>query len=243
MKPSKEKLKNQLRQMLIANPNLSILDLGSGTSNNFVELLQEFPNFKYTAVEPWKVAADKARELTSKFGDRVRVMDQVAYKTFEVKELDNEEFDLVVSLSTLEHVKWLHPFLKYSVKKVKKGGQVIHLWDNAHANMPINLKERLQVFISKYFSFLIPASDYVAYVPLFSVRKFLESEGLTFVGSDYNNSVTYLKSLALSKHTFTKEEVDKVIGTEEMLKNKIVENGNETKIEDVFMSSMLEMRK
>ncbi len=243
MKPSKEKLKNWVREFLKTNPKAKVLDLGSGTSNNFVEILEEFPDFVYVAVEPWKVAADKARELTKKFGDRVKVYDQAAYKTFEVTELDGLEFDLVISLSTLEHVKWLNPFLDYSAKMVKKGGTVLHLWDNAHANMPINIKEKIQVFVSNYFPFIMPASRYVAYVPLLQVRKYLESKGLAYVDEDYNNSKTFLSTIKLVKDAFTKEEILGIAKEEELLSGKLVKVGAGSKIEQIFMSSTLIMKK
>lgn len=44
-----------------------------------------------------------------------------------------ESFDLTVSLSVLEHVKYLDPFLRASVAATRPGGTVVHGYDLGHS--------------------------------------------------------------------------------------------------------------
>jgi hypothetical protein len=60
-----------------------------------------------------------------------------------------ESFDLTVSLSVLEHVKYLDPFLRASVAATRPGGTVVHRYDLGHSLYPATKYERLLVVVSR----------------------------------------------------------------------------------------------
>jgi hypothetical protein len=109
--------------------------------------------------------------------------------------------------------------------------------------MSINLKEKFQVFVSNFFPFFMPASRYVNYVPLTNVRKYLESKGLTYVSENYNNSKTFLSTIKIIKNGFTKDEILEIAKQEDVLSKKLVAAQAGSKIEQIFMSSTLIMKK
>ncbi len=57
------------------------------------------------------------------------------------------QFDLVVSLSVLEHVKDLARFIQFASSPLAPRGRFIHLYGLGHALYPSSLKERIQVAI------------------------------------------------------------------------------------------------
>ncbi len=181
MKPSKFFVINEIEKMLVQKPDLVIADLGSGQSKNFVGLLKKHPQMRYVGFEPNKNEADQARAILASF-PTASVEERLGYGT------DEEEwrgkFDVVVSLSVLEHVKDLETFLQFSVDLLKSGGRVIHLYDLGHALYPSNIKERFHVALcnlSKKYSFIkkfIPETKFAGYVDVSYVKDILQKNGV-----------------------------------------------------------------
>lgn len=199
MKPSKFFVINEIEKMLIQKPDLVIADLGSGQSKNFVGLLKKYPQMRYVGFEPNKSEAEQAREVLKSF-PTASVEGRLGYGTG--KEEWRGVFDIVVSLSVLEHVKDLETFLQFSVDLLKSGGRIIHLYDLGHALYPSNLKERFHVALcnlSKRHSFikkLIPETKFAAYVDLSFVKNTLEKNGVKIEKVTHHNNpslVTLLK--------------------------------------------------
>lgn len=151
---------------------ISILDLGSGESRSVVPLLKRYPQMRYVGVEPSETAAATARTLLTPFPN-ARVYTQLAYEPL----ADEAPFDIVLSLSVLEHVKQLDRFLENSVAMTKSGGHIVHRYDLGHSLYPSSLKERLQVFLGNHFPKLLPEHKFVRYVDPDDVVKTLERSG------------------------------------------------------------------
>lgn len=194
-KPSKIFVINKIAQLAEKNPKIKVLDLGSGQSRNFLPLFEKNPELQYTGIEPSN-AAKKAAELLNKYPN-ARIIQSPAYTGFE--EL-NAQFDIVVSLSVLEHIRKLEQFLEFSVKKLKKGGTLIHLYDLGHYLYPSNMLERLQtIFCSTPgLKKLAPELKFAAYVNQESVEKFLKQNGIKIERITYHNmpsNVEFAKQL------------------------------------------------
>jgi cyclopropane fatty-acyl-phospholipid synthase-like methyltransferase len=192
-KPSKFAVLTRLEQLAGANPQARILDLGSGLSLNFRDLLARFPEVQYTGIEPNPKIADRARESFRRHPN-VKIITGFAEA---VAKLQDGYYDLVVSLSVLEHVKYLEDFLLMSARKLKPGGNLVHLYDLGHSLYPSSLKERIQVWLcnNSFFSKIIPRHRFAAYVSSKMVSKALEGEGLVVDQVTYHNTPSLVSAL------------------------------------------------
>jgi 2-polyprenyl-3-methyl-5-hydroxy-6-metoxy-1,4-benzoquinol methylase len=161
-----------LHNELHLNGESRMLDLGSGQSRSFLPFLERFPTLTYIGVEPSRVDAAVARDLLKPFPN-ARIYDQLAYEPI----AGEPPFDLVVSLSVLEHVKQLERFLSNSVAMAKSGGHIVHRYDLGHALHPSSLKEQLQVFLGNTFPWVLPEHKFVSYVDPDHVALLLERHG------------------------------------------------------------------
>ncbi len=149
----------------------SILELGSGRSKYFEPLLNRYPNLTYVGVEPDTGHAEAAQKTFTRFPN-VTIRNSLAYDS-----ISGAPFDLVLSLSVLEHVKQLPRFIENSVRMTKQGGHVVHAYDLGHALNPSSLKERLQVFLGNHFPALLPEHKFVRYVDVEYVERLLNENG------------------------------------------------------------------
>lgn len=159
---------------------LRLLEMGAGTSDAIVPTLKKYPGISYTAVEP-SPTHEKAKQTLKEFKN-VTLIQSPAY------ELPFEEgsFDLVFSLSVLEHVKQLERFLAESVRVTKGGGYVIHRYDLGHALTPSNTKERFQVFLGNNTPQVLPEHKFVCYVDPDDVAKSMEAKGVEIINTTYH---------------------------------------------------------
>jgi SAM-dependent methyltransferase len=131
-----------------------LLDLGSGTSKDFPDLLRRYPNITYTGVEPNAAArATAARVLAG--------IPNVALESAWGESLAARHagaFDITLSLSVLEHVKYLDDFLTTSVAVTAPGGHLVHRYDLGHALHPASWYERALVGASRTAPWVVPAS-------------------------------------------------------------------------------------
>lgn len=139
----------------------SVLDLGSGTSQAFLPALSRYPGLRYVGVEPSKDACHIATKLLKPFPNAA-VYHSGGYTLPEV--IEEGSFDIVLSLSVLEHVKQLPQFLETSTRYASSGGLIVHRWDLGHAITPSSFKERFQVFVGNHFPRVLPEHKFVRYV-------------------------------------------------------------------------------
>ena len=87
---------------------IRILDMGCGTAKDWPGILRSRPWVTYVGVEPNSKSRSVANELLHGLPAKVLAGWGEAMNA-------GESFDLTVSLSVLEHVKYLDPFLRASV--------------------------------------------------------------------------------------------------------------------------------
>jgi SAM-dependent methyltransferase len=153
---------------------LRVLDLGSGTSKDFPELLRRYPNVSYTGVEPM----DAARNTAAKLLDGIPNVVLEARWGESLASSYRNQFDVTLSLSVLEHVKYLEAFLKTSVSVTKPGGLVWHRYDLGHALYPASWYERGLVVASRTTPWLVPAGIFTTRLDPARVTEMLTAFGV-----------------------------------------------------------------
>jgi SAM-dependent methyltransferase len=148
-----------------------VLDLGCGTAANFETALRRHPNVSYTGVEQNREALAQAKELLAGLSN------VELYEGFGER-FGGADFDLVISLSVLEHVKHLHPFLSVSVQAARPGSKILHRYDLGHALFPSTLGERLRVGMAKRVPALVPAARFTTYPDVDSIVSRLSGLGV-----------------------------------------------------------------
>lgn len=146
-----------------SSTDVRVLELACGTARYVPELLREGSKIKeYVGVEPLDSSYDKA---VSNIGThpKVKLFNQFGYT--EVPGLEAGSFDVVYSMSALEHIKDLKRFITLAAKYVKPNGLMVHRYDLGHALYPGSLKERFQVFLGSKFPKLLGEHTFVRYVP------------------------------------------------------------------------------
>lgn len=160
-----------------------IMDLGCGTASYAPALLERFKNVEYVGVEPI-AESFKAAEKNLAGIERAKVHFQLGYDSVEGEEVNS--FDLVFSLSVLEHIKHLDRFIALSAKYLAVGGTMVHRYDLGHALYPHSLKERLHVCMGNHMPNILPERQFVRYVPEKEVRACYESCGVTPTKTTYH---------------------------------------------------------
>ena len=187
----------QFEEAILRGEIKSICDFGSGESLNFISLLEKYPKLVYVGIEPSSEHAELARKHLAHI-EGAKVYNASAYECPRGEEARWGSFDLVISLSVLEHVKQLDKFLENSVKAVRAGGQVVHRYDLGHALYPSSLKERLQVFLGDFVSGVLPEAKFVSGVRPSRVEKKLSDLGVKLERKTYHQMPghkSFLKSL------------------------------------------------
>lgn len=133
-----------------------VLDLGCGAGRIFIEVLKRHENVAYTGVEPDTAMLARAREVIGHYPN-VNLSGSFG------ENFVGDEYDLVMSLSVLEHVKRLRAFLARSVQLARLGGRIVHRYDLGHALMPSTRGERLRVAVARRLPALVPAASFTTY--------------------------------------------------------------------------------
>lgn len=194
-----EKIEERIKE----NPTIKILDLGCGDASNLIWLLKKYPELTYLGIEPGQAASEKARKNLSKFKN-AKIINSSAYETSK----EYRDFDLVYSLSVLEHVKDIDRFLKNSVDSLKSGGELIHRYDLGHVLYPSSSKEWLQGILSKYFTRLLPESKVIRHIDIDWLRGALEGYGLRIDNISYHQMPNHKEFL--KKFKTKTEEAEKL---------------------------------
>lgn len=153
-----------------------IMDLGCGTASYVPSLMERFPNFEYVGVEPIAESFAAAEKNLANMQNAI-VHFQLGYDS--VPNETEGSFDLVFSLSVLEHIKQLDRFIALGAKYVKSGGLMVHRYDLGHALHPHSLKERLHVILGNTVPGILPERQFVRYVGVPEVEALYEQYGVT----------------------------------------------------------------
>lgn len=178
-----------------------IMDVGCGTASYVPSLMERFPNFEYVGVEP---IADSFAEAEKNLANvpNAKAHFQLAYDS--VPDESEGTFDLVFSLSVLEHVKNLDSFISLSAKYVKSGGLMVHRYDLGHALHPHSLKERLHVIMGNTIPQILPERQFVRYIGVPEVEEHYRNNGVTPIDTTYHQMPSHKKFEKFFKESDTK---------------------------------------
>ncbi len=154
--------------------DIKVLDMGSGTSKDWVDILKMFPNISYYGVEFNKVSMETAGNLLS-FSDSVTLVNEFGEG---IQEKYRNFFDVVISLSVLEHVKYLDAFLLSSTRILKTGGVMIHRYDLGHSLHSESYSERCKVFLCRNFPWIISSKHFTTHPNKSFIIEFLKKNGM-----------------------------------------------------------------
>jgi hypothetical protein len=157
---------------------LRVLDMGCGTAKDWPSLLRRHPAVIYTGIEPDARSRTIANELLR------GVPAKVLAGWGEAADAGNE-FDLTLSLSVLEHVKYLERFLRASVAATRSGGTIVHRYDLGHSLYPVSGYERLLVTLSRRVPWVVPASRFTSHVEPSRVADTLSAFGVFDIQVSY----------------------------------------------------------
>ncbi|MBL8155985.1 MAG: methyltransferase [Anaerolineae bacterium] len=172
-----------------SNPALTILDLGSGRSLNFVRLLQRFPQVHYVGVEPAPAACEAARRSLA--GLNATIHNAYAYDLY--GQLLHEQFDIVVSFSVFEHVYRRLAYLQTARSLLKPDGFLLINYDSGHFRNPANLRERAKNLLGPLLARLGAERYYQSFVPEAAFQDMLHQVGLRVIEARSFN--THLKGV------------------------------------------------
>jgi SAM-dependent methyltransferase len=171
-----------------------VLDLGCGGAGYVAALLQDFPTIEYVGVEPIHQSFKTAQKNLAGV-QHATVHFQLGYES-----IPNEvecSFDVVFSLSVLEHIKHLDRFLSLGTKYAKVGGLVVHRYDLGHALHTHSVKEAIHVWMGNNIPGVLPERQFVRYVPEPSVRSLYEAQGVSVLRTTYHQMPSHK---AIEKH-------------------------------------------
>jgi SAM-dependent methyltransferase len=188
---------------------LRVLDLGCGTASYVPALLAAHPSLVYVGVEP--IAASFALAQKNLVGyTNATVHFQLGYDA--IPQLEEGSFDLVFSLSVLEHIKHLDRFIAFSARYARAGGSIVHRYDLGHALYPSSIKERVHVYLGNTVPALLPERQFVRYVSEEEVKALYLRSGITPIKSTYHQMPSH-KSIE-KQHCVTQDVVDELFAWE-----------------------------
>lgn len=198
---------------------IKILEMGSGTSAAIRYILEKSDSdIIYTGIEPSNTIEVARKNLKDFKNVTLR-------KEFGYHADANEQFDIVLSLSVLEHVKNLSSFIETSARYARKGGMVVHLYDLGHSLYPGSLKERFQVFLGNNLPFLLSELKFVRYVSPREVSHLCEKYGLSVTHISYHQMPSHKAFIKqLKKEPAEVLQISKAIFECEALLSKNIEN-------------------
>ncbi len=152
-----------------------IMDLGCGTAGYVPQLMERIPNFEYVGVEPIESSFKEAEKNLASVPN-AKVHFQLGYDS--VPDEADASFDLVFSLSVLEHIKQLDRFIALSAKYACSGGVVMHRYDLGHALHSHSIKDRVHVLLGNNLPGILPERQFVRYVGVPEVESLYEENGV-----------------------------------------------------------------
>ena len=153
---------------------IRILDLGSGTSNNFVKLLQRYPQVHYIGIEPSAAACQVARQKLP--SNQATIINDYAY---DIRgRLVDEPVDFVVSFSVMEHVVQRQRHLTSAAACMDNNSYFLINYDAGHFVYPKNLKERAKNIIGPLLALVGNERYYQRFVKEADFRRMATEAGL-----------------------------------------------------------------
>lgn len=187
MKSLKEQFIDQLIEEVVyrvgESHSVRVMDLGCGTAAYMPDILKKYPALEYVGVEPNTSSYEAAEKNLEEF-DKAQLHFKLGYDS--VPDETEGSFDLVFSLSVLEHIKHLDRFIAMSAKYLKTGGTLMHRYDLGHALYPNSLKERVHVFLGNNLPQVLPERKFVRYVPETEVRELFQQNDVKPTRSTYH---------------------------------------------------------
>jgi cyclopropane fatty-acyl-phospholipid synthase-like methyltransferase len=189
-----------------------VLELGCGSAAYVPAFMKQYPNVQYVGVEPIDSSYAKAKKNLDGIPN-VTLHHRLGYDS--VPDETEGTFDLVYSLSALEHIKQLDRFIAMAAKYVKPGGTMIHRYDLGHALQPHSLKEFLHVWLGNHVPALLPERQFVRYVDVSEVQILFEANGCTVTDVTYHQMPDH-KSLekTLRQHSPDSSAIDELFDWE-----------------------------
>ncbi len=166
--------------------DLRILDVGSGTSNNFISLLQAYPDVEYVGIEPSAAACEIARAALD--GTRSRIINDYAYDL--MGNLVERPFDIVTSFSVMEHVVQRQRHIDGIAACLKPGGHVLMNYDAGHFVHPESLKERAKTVIGSLLARLGMEQYYQRFVSEAEFTALIDASSLRIVERKFFNTAS-----------------------------------------------------
>jgi len=157
--------------------------VGCGTASYVPGLLAQFPHLHYVGIEPI-AQSFAAAEKTLQAVPQATVHFGLAYDA--LADYEPASFDLVLSLSVLEHVKRLPEFVAFCDRYLVAGGLMVHRYDLGHALAPHSWKEWLHVQLGNRVPRVLPETRFVRYVPESEVRLIYTQQGITPYQTTYH---------------------------------------------------------
>jgi trans-aconitate 2-methyltransferase len=153
-----------------------VLDLGCGSASYVPSLMARFPGIEYVGVEPIEASYQSALKNLQGIS-QAKVHLQLGYDS--VPSEAEASFDVVFSLSALEHIKQLGRFLALSAKYARSGGLVVHRYDLGHALHTHSFKEWVHVKLGNNAPWILPERQFVRYLAPSEVEMLYKGIGVT----------------------------------------------------------------
>ena len=161
---------------------ITILDLGCGTALNFVKLLELYPKIRYLGVEPDRQSCLQAQSHLR--GLNGTVVNAYAYG---IHGKLQEEFDVVVSFSVLEHVYRRKDYLQSAKECLKPDGHVLINYDSGHFVSP-NVAGRWRNLFRPVLARLGAERYYQGFVKEIDFRQMAAEVGFEIVDAKFFNT-------------------------------------------------------
>ena len=162
-------------QYINSKCNQIIIDVGSGNKCSFAKFINPAVNAKIIAVDMSIEAMENNRDV-----DEKRVADITQNIPFE-----NNEVDLIVSRSVLEHLKYLDNFIIESKRVLKRNGYCIHLLPSKFAPFAIINQILPKKLSKKLLYFFHPQLKGIAGFPAFYANCYYSSIKSLFEKHDF----------------------------------------------------------
>ncbi len=187
-----------------------VLDLGCGGAGYVAALLEVFPTIEYVGVEPIEASFLTAQKNLASV-PQAKVHFQLGYDA--IPDEVEGSFDVVFSLSVLEHIKHLDRFLALGTNYTKSGGLVVHRYDLGHALHTHSIKEAIHVWMGNHIPSVLPERQFVRYVPEPEVRALYIAQGVTPMKTTYHQMPSH-KAIEKQLKKFDTKAVEELFAWE-----------------------------
>jgi ubiquinone/menaquinone biosynthesis C-methylase UbiE len=153
---------------------VSLLDVGSGRSLNFVMLLKKHPHLSYVGVEPSSTCCEAARANLA--GLNATIINAFGYNLTKI--VATKSFHLITSFSVLEHVYQRKLYIESISRLLKSEGYFLINFDAGHFVAPTGVRERLKTALAPLKAFFGFERNYQSFVRIEDFRSFAYQAGL-----------------------------------------------------------------